>query len=132
MSDNGSARQVTLAMIVAGIIYGAAAGLEYAVDQDNGRESIGNPLPKLGGWQALIGWGTMFVMLIILADIGPTGPMATSFAWLFVVAILFTYGIEAFDNLQTLMGEPNATGHYDYDTGIFGAAEGGANLTLVR
>lgn len=130
--SNGAARQVTLAMIVAGIIYGAAAGLAYAVDQDDGRETIANPLPKLGGWQALIGWGTMFVMLIVLADMGAPGPLASSFAWLFVVAILFTYGIEAFQNLQILMGEPTAAGHYTYDTGPFGAAPGGGNLRLVK
>lgn len=118
-----AARQVTLAMMVAGIVYGAAAGLEYVVDQDSGRERIANPLPKLGGWQALIGWGTMFVMLTIMADIGPTGPLAVAFAWLFVVVILFTYGIEAFENLQILMGAPTVS-----DAG----GGGGSSKTLIQ
>lgn len=106
MTGGNAARQVTLAMIVAGIIYGAAAGLEYVVDQDDGRERIANPLPKLGGWQALIAWGFMFVSLTVMADMGKPGRMAIAFAWLFTVAILFTYGIESFENLQILMGQP--------------------------
>lgn len=103
-----AARQVTLAMIVAGLIYGSAAGLEYINDSRDAKR-IANPLPKLGGWEALIGWSVIFVMLTIMADIPKTGKLAIAFAWLFVFSILFSYGIEAFTNLQVLANTPKDT-----------------------
>lgn len=113
--NTAAARQVTLAMLIAGLVYGAAYGLEYAVDQRTDRQSIANPLPKLGGWETLIAWGTVYLMLVIMADIPASGQLAVAFAWMFVLAILFSYGIEAFSNLLELQnggtegGDPPAT-----------------------
>jgi hypothetical protein len=95
-------------MTAAGVVYGAAIGLETASNSRDGQH-IENPLPKLGGWESLAAWGFMFVFLIFLADLGSTGELAKSFAYLFLLAIMFTYGIEAFENLQAMMNQ-SATG----------------------
>lgn len=121
MGRSPAARHVVLAMTGALVIYGSAYGLQYANDQDGRR--IENPLPKLGGWETLIGWGFMFVFLIFLADLGAPGDLAVAFAYLFLVAILFTYGIEAFANLRELMGQSigdDSTGNIEPPDKIIG------------
>lgn len=100
-----AARHVVLAMTAAGVVYGSAVGLQMANDSRDGRH-VENPLPKLGGWEAIAAWSFMFVFLVFLADVGPTGDLAKSFAYLFLLAIVFTYGIEAFANIQELMASP--------------------------
>jgi hypothetical protein len=99
-----AARQVVLAMTVSALIYAAAVGLDFVADERGTRPT--NPLPKFGGFEALFAWGTVFVFLIAMADFGEApGQLATAFAYLFLIAILFTYGIEAFSNIRELYGD---------------------------
>lgn len=94
-------RQVILALTISGLVYGAANGLGYVNDQ-NGRR-IENPLPKLGGYEMVLAWSVIVLTLTVLAEVPATGELAVSFAWLVLLAMLFSYGIEAGQNLQLMM-----------------------------
>lgn len=96
-------RTVVLGLTIALAVYGSAVGLRY-VNEERGGKRIANPLPQLGGVELLIAWGVIFTFLTIMADIPATGELAASFTWLIVLAMLFTYGVEAFSNLAVMIG----------------------------
>lgn len=100
-------RQVILAMSLSAGIVLAARGLVY-VNEANGHR-LGNPLPTLGGVESFLAWGVMLVMLVALADVETTGALGASFAWLIFLAIIFTYGIPAAENLRVLMSSTPIT-----------------------
>lgn len=97
-------RQVVLGMTIAGLIFVSAYGLQYANESGGGRR-LANPLPKLGGVEMFMAWGILFVFLIVMAEIPNTGQLAAAFVWLIVLAVLFTYGVAAFQNLLVIMGQ---------------------------
>jgi hypothetical protein len=89
-------------------VFLAAHGLAYVADE-NGVKQFDNPFDdRLGGIEQFVAWGVVFVTLIVLADFGGgMGELAANFSWLLLLAMLFSYGIGAFGNLQALMGEAN-------------------------
>ena len=91
-------------MTISAVVFISALGLSYMADEA-GVKRVANPLPKLGGVETFIAWGVMLTFLVVLADIESTGPLAVSFAWLFLLAVMFTYGQAAAQNLLALMGE---------------------------
>lgn len=104
-------RQVILALTISGLVYGAANGLGYVNDQ-NGRR-IENPLPKLGGYEMVVAWSVIVLTLTVMAEIPSTGDLAVSFAWLVLLAMLFSYGIEAGQNLQLMVSGSAAVAERD-------------------
>lgn len=116
-------RDVVLAYTIALAVFGIAHGLQF-VNEGQGKR-IANPLPKLGGWNSLIGWSALFLFLIILAEIPATSQLGPAFAWLILLTIMFVYGTAAFTNLLALMGQstPETGGTVpgsdpDFQTGI--------------
>jgi len=95
-------------MTISAVVFISALGLSYMADEA-GVKRVANPLPKLGGVETFIAWGVMLTFLVVLADIESTGPLAVSFAWLFLLAVMFTYGQAAAQNLLALMGEQGST-----------------------
>lgn len=95
-------RSVILALTVSGIVFAAANGLEYVNDQNGKR--IANPLPKLGGWEMVVAWSVVILTLSVMAEIPATGELAVSFAWLVMLAMILSYGLEAAQNLMLMMG----------------------------
>lgn len=52
----------------------------------------------------LAGWAVLLGMLVFVADIPATAPLAVGFAWLIFMTIMMLYGPEAAKNLVALMG----------------------------
>lgn len=94
-------RTVILGMTIAGVVFVSAYGLQFATTEQGKR--IKNPLPALGGIEMFVAWGVLFLFLIIMAEIPATGDLASAFTWLIVLAMLFSYGPAAFQNLMALM-----------------------------
>lgn len=94
-------RTVVLSMLTAGIIFGTAMYLRSAVDS-SGKPAVGDNLPHEVNITTVGAWGIVFTTLIILADIESTSALSASFAMLFLLAIMFTYGLAAAANLQAL------------------------------
>ncbi len=55
-------------------------------------------------FQALVGWAFVAVTLTVFADIDSTAEIATAFAWLILIAVLFESGPQVFDTLAGLIG----------------------------
>lgn len=97
------ARSVILAMTLSALTFITAHGLAYVTDEA-GIKRVDNPFPQLGGIETFIAWGFILTVLIVLADIPATGELGAAFAWLFFLAVLFSYGGAAFANLLAMMG----------------------------
>lgn len=117
---NTYTRSVIFAMSLSLATVLSARGLQY-VNEANGKR-IANPLPELGGAESFFAWGVILVALVALADAEPTGALGASFAWLIFLAVLYTYGISALDNLRVMMGAPvgdvAAGDQYRHRTGV--------------
>jgi len=98
-------------------VFMAAHGLAYVADE-NGVKRFDNPFDaRLGGIEQFVAWGVLFVTLVVLADFGGgLGELSAQFSYLILIAMLFSYGIGAFGNLQALMGEANARSATDNRT----------------
>lgn len=53
-------------------------------------------------WNAAVGWGILFLVLIAATDIPATQTPAAMMAWLFFVSVLFKFGPDAFKTIQTV------------------------------
>lgn len=95
-------RVVFMCLLFGGMMYVAAYGLEFA-NADKGRR-VANPLPKLGGIEAGIGWSILALVLYGAAEVPVTSELAQAFALLILLTMFFTYGVEAFQNLLIGMG----------------------------
>jgi len=100
-------RDVVLAYTIALALFGTAHGLQF-VNEEQGKR-LANPLPRLGGWNSLIGWSALFLFLIIMSEIPATSQLGSSFAWLILLTVFFVYGTAAFQNLIALMGQGAGT-----------------------
>lgn len=54
------------------------------------------------------GWAVMFVTLIVFTDIEATSSLAVAFGWLILISIALAYGEDAFKNVSTVIGQPQA------------------------
>lgn len=106
MNESSYTRQVILSMSLGMGIVLAARGLEY-VNESNGRR-IANPLPNLGGVESFLAWGVILVFLVALADFDSTGALGASFGWLIFFAVMYAYGVGAFENLRLMMNGASA------------------------
>lgn len=55
------------------------------------------------------GWAMMFLFLIILTDVPATSDLGVAFAWLILLSIALAYGADAFDNIGSVLGQPQKT-----------------------
>ena len=129
-----STRSVVLAMTGSLFLFVAAHGLSYVADEANVKR-FDNPLDgRLGGVEQFVAWGFVFVTLIVFADFGGgSGELASQFAWLIFIAMLFSYGIGAFGNLRALMGvaEGSTLGDGDGQTTRGGTLPGSGGSRTV-
>jgi hypothetical protein len=57
-------------------------------------------------FNAAIGWGVIFLILIAATDVPMTQRPAAMLAWLFLVSVLFKFGPDAFKTIQTVNQTP--------------------------
>lgn len=61
--------------------------------------------------QQLAAWGLLYIILLTLTDIPATGEIAQAFAWLILLTILLTYGVDAFEKFNDwVSSQSNDTG----------------------
>lgn len=53
-------------------------------------------------FNAAVGWGILFLVLIAATDIPGTQPIAAGIAWLFFLSVLFKFGPDAFQTIKTV------------------------------
>lgn len=58
------------------------------------------------GGQRVAAFVLVGVSLVIMADYGPTAPIAVGFAYLFLLSTLYLVGPVAFERLQKMIGAP--------------------------
>lgn len=99
-------RTVVITQTVGMLVFLLAGGkVESLIARARGQEAPTTPGISA---QTFAGWGFLFVTLIVLADIEQTGQLASAFAWLIFLSVLFAYGPLAFANISTMVGDTNA------------------------
>jgi hypothetical protein len=60
--------------------------------------------------RVLLGWGTVYVVLLVVAEASPgTAPLAVAFAWLVVTSLLFAVGPEFWQSLTAKINAGSLT-----------------------
>lgn len=59
--------------------------------------------------QAVFGWMTLFVLLIVGSDVPGFGDLVAAIAWLLLLSIVIIYGPSAFTNLQKFVAPQENT-----------------------
>ncbi len=100
---------MTLTILVSFLVF-MAAGATRQADVISRLKKLRNPnasTPPAGGGPTLgnlVGWAVVYLVLITLSDIPPTGRLAAAFGWLMLVSTLSLFGPSALTNLSGVTG----------------------------
>lgn len=55
------------------------------------------------GVSVMVGWATVFLILIALTDVPTTAQLGSSFGWLLLLSIFLAFGADAFHNISAIV-----------------------------